>query len=116
MPEKSARAAEKRQFGRDRPREADRRRALGQVEQQRRRREPLATGAQDVGRADIARSDLTDIARAAQPRQQQTKGNSNPIHNQATIRQAPSSIATFALPPDLVFDTVSDRVRASANV
>ena len=51
-------------------RDQHRDRALAAIEQQRRRGQPLAAGAQHVGRADIARSDRAQIARAGQPRQQ----------------------------------------------
>ena len=45
--------------------------ALGQVEQQRRRRQPLAPGAQHVGRADVARADLRGCRPRRPPGQQQ---------------------------------------------
>jgi hypothetical protein len=56
-------------------REQHRDRTLRAVEDQRRRCEPLAPGAQHIGRADIARPDLPQIARAEQARQDDTKGN-----------------------------------------
>src|SRR5262249_3787662 len=49
--------------------------ALAAVEQERRRRQPLAAGAQHIGGADIARADLTDVAEARRPGQQQAEGD-----------------------------------------
>ena len=58
-----------------RPRCRVRRRALEQIEREGRRREPLAAGAQHVGRADVARADRAQITRPAEPRQDQAERN-----------------------------------------
>ena len=46
-------------------------RALRHIEHQGQRGQPLAAGAQHIGRADIARADLPDVAEAGEPGQQQ---------------------------------------------
>ena len=55
------------------PGKQNRDRPLAAVEEQRRRRQPLAPGPQHVGRADIARPDRPQVARPEGPRQQQPK-------------------------------------------
>ena len=60
-----------RQIGPDRLGGQHRRGALGRVEQQGRRRQPLAAGPQHVGRADIARADRADVAEPGDPGQHQ---------------------------------------------
>src|SRR3546814_1326343 len=54
------------EFGNEMPREQHRDRALRAVEDQGRRRQLLAPGAPHIGRADIARPDLAQVARAEQ--------------------------------------------------
>jgi hypothetical protein len=73
MAEKGACAGQRCPIGRKRARDQHRRRALAHVEQQRRRRQPLAAGAQHVGGADIARSDRAQITRAGKPREKQAE-------------------------------------------
>ena len=43
------------------PRQHDRQRRLQRVERERRRRQPLAAGAQDIGGADVARADRAQV-------------------------------------------------------
>ena len=50
-------------------------RALEHVAKERRRGEPLAAGAQDIGCADIARADRADIGSARCARQQKPEWN-----------------------------------------
>src|SRR5262245_65419116 len=50
-----------------------RERALERIADERRRREPLAAGAQHVGRADIAGADGADVGGAGEPRQDQSE-------------------------------------------
>src|SRR3546814_4989329 len=57
------------QFGCEVARKENRHRALGAVEQHRRRRKPLAPGTQHIGRADTARPDPAQVARAEHPGQ-----------------------------------------------
>ena len=56
-------------------REHHRQRALENVAEKRRRGERTAAGAQHVGRADIARTDLADIGSAGEARDQQAERN-----------------------------------------
>ena len=49
--------------------------ALQRVAHQRRGREPLAAGAQHIGGADIARTDLADIAEPGEARENQAEGD-----------------------------------------
>src|SRR5665809_174426 len=50
-------------------------RTLGDVEQQRQRRERFAARAQHIGRADIASADLAEVAEPGELRQDEAEGN-----------------------------------------
>ena len=75
MPQKRRQPADQREFGRDHPGDAHRRRTLGHIKQQRRRRQPLAPSAQHISRANITRANSAQIPRAKQPRQDKPKRN-----------------------------------------
>ena len=63
------------QFRHKLPRQHHRHRAFRAVEDQRRRRQPLAASAQHIGSADIARPDLAQVAGAEQACQDYAKGD-----------------------------------------
>ena len=75
MPQKRGEPANRRKFGQYHPRDAHRRCALAHIKQQRRRRQPFAPRAEHIGRADIARANLAQIARAKHFGKDKAKGN-----------------------------------------
>src|SRR5690606_15148917 len=89
--EHRADGGESRCLGPPPPREPNRQKAFRAVEQQRRRREPLAAGAQHVGGADVARADGANVAPSGRLGEQQPERNraervaeqegEQPVHN-----------------------------------
>jgi hypothetical protein len=81
--------------GQPAPGQQHRRQPLAQVEQQRCRGQPLAPGAQHVGRADVARTDRAQVARPEQPRQDQAErhlsraGSPAPAHRNHPFASLP---------------------------
>ncbi len=83
------------------PGEQHRAKTLGEIEQQHRRRQPLAAGAQDIGRADIAAADLADVALARQSRENQPERNrAQPVAEQRGPQRGDRQLGTHvcALP------------------
>ena len=62
-------------FARKGPGQQHRNGPLGPVQQQRQRRGFFVAGAQHIGRADIARPDIAQVAQPHQPRQQHAKSD-----------------------------------------
>jgi hypothetical protein len=75
MPDQRARRRQRLLAGPDPRHQQHRDQALGKVEQQRRRRQPLAPGPQHVGGADVARADLAQVARAGHACQYHPEGD-----------------------------------------
>src|SRR4030095_1670523 len=71
--QESAKRSQPRRLGKPSPGQQDRQKPLAQVKDQCRARQPLAAGAQHVGRANMTRTEAAQSTRAECPGQQQTE-------------------------------------------